>query len=277
MIPFPLARLLFAVAALFIAHGVTAASAEVEFRQVRIGEAVVSLPPGWTTLGPEIPVWLHLHGAPAVVEKKFAAIGAPGVLINVTLPGLSKVYADYFAASDRWENLLRETESMLRRESASQPWRVGALTVSSFSAGFGGVRQLLRQPTPFDRIATLVMADSIYCGYAGDAADKRVDPELMAGFLRFARLASEGRKRLLITHSAQVPEGYASTTETADYLIRQLGGTRADRSEAWDGGLKLQSRFSDHGCEILGFAGDGPEDHLRHLRAVGLFLRRVQP
>lgn len=277
MIHLPLARILFAVAALFVAHRVTAAPAEVEFRQVRIGQAVVSLSPGWTTPGAEVPVWLHLHGAATLVEKNFAAIRAPGVLINVTLPGLSKVYADYFAAPDRWEHLLRETESLLRRESAAQRWRIGALTVSSFSAGFGGVRQLLRQPAAFERIATLVMADSIYCGYAGDPADKRVDPELMAGFLRFARLAAEGRKRLLISHSAQVPEGYASTTETADYLIHQLGGVRVDRNEVWKGGLTLQSRFSDHGCEILGFAGDGPEDHLRHLRALGLFLQRAQP
>src|SRR5688572_457545 len=116
----------------------SAASADVTFKQLRVGKAVVSVPAHWTTLGPEIPVWLHLHGAPAVVESNFATIGAPGVLINVTLPGLSKVYADHFADPKALTELLRETETSLRKESPVQAWRLGRLTISTFSAGFGG-------------------------------------------------------------------------------------------------------------------------------------------
>ena len=46
----------------------------------------------------------------------------------------------------------------------------------------------------------------------------------MDGFRRFALEAAAGRKTFVLTHSAQVPEGYASTTETADFLIRAVGG-----------------------------------------------------
>lgn len=244
------------------------------FKQLKVDGAVVSLPGGWQTKGPEIPVWLHLHGAPAVVEAQFAASGAPGVLVNVTLPGLSKVYADRFGAPGALEALLRTVEKMLRAESAAQQWRLGRLTISSFSAGFGGVRAMLREPAAFERIAGLVMADSIYCGYTGDAAAKQVDPELMAGFLRFAEAAVKGEKRLVISHSAQVPEGYASTTETADYLIKKLGGTRNVDQREWAGGLVLQSSFKQGGVEILGFAGAGPEDHMRHLRMMGALMER---
>ncbi|HUR58434.1 MAG TPA: D-alanyl-D-alanine carboxypeptidase, partial [Opitutaceae bacterium] len=245
------------------------------FKQVRLDKVVVSLPPNWTASGPEVPVWLHLHGAPAVVESNFAAIGAPGVLVNLTLPGLSKVYADYFSSPEIFPRLLRDVEGALRAESSAHPWRVGRLTVSSFSAGFGGVRELLKQPTAFDRIAALLMVDSIYCGYAGDPAAQRVDPELMAGFLRFARLAAEGRKRFVLSHSRQVPDGYASTTETADYLIQQLEGKRSFDSEEWAGGLRLLSTFSQGRFEVLGFDGDGPEDHMRHLRGIGALLERA--
>ena len=250
-------------------------SSTITFKQLRVGQAVVSVPAHWTTLGPEIPVWLHLHGAPATVESGFASIGAPGLLINVTLPGLSKVYADYFADPNAFPVLLQEAETALRNASTTQPWRLGRLTVSSFSAGFGGVRQLLAQPGAFDRIATLVMADSIYCGYTGPVGEHRVDPALMAGFLRYAQLAADGRKRLLITHSRQVPEGYASTTETAEYLIAQLGGIRSFEPQDWSGGLRWLSSFTQGQCDIFGFDGDGPEDHMRHLRAIGSFYERV--
>lgn len=136
----------------------------VTYKQVRLEKYLVSLPNNWTSMSPEIPVWIHLHGAPAVLESNFVAIGAPGVLVNLTLPGLSKVYADHFADPRAFSDLLRDLERELQSESAVKPWKVGRLTVSSFSAGFGGVRQLLRQDDAFGRIDALVMADSIYCG-----------------------------------------------------------------------------------------------------------------
>jgi hypothetical protein len=76
---------------------------------------------------------------------------------------------------------------------------------------------------------------------------------------------------------AQLPEGYASTTETADYLLAQLGLVRrAADAEAWPGGLRLLSRGGRSGFEVLGFEGTSPEDHMRHLRNIGTLLRRVQ-
>lgn len=246
-----------------------------KFRQVRAEGVVVSLPTGWEKSGAEVPVWLHLHGAPETVEAQFAALGVPGVLANVTLPGLSKVYADRFAAVGSLTAVLETVEKTLRSAAPGTAWRAGRLTVSSFSAGFGGVRAMLRDEAAFARIAALVMADSIYCGYAGDPAAKKVDEELMMGFARFAAEAAAGRKRLVISHSAQVPEGYASTTETADYLITKLGGTREIRTETWAGGLALESDFRQGACEILGFAGAAPEDHMRHLRAMAAIAQRA--
>lgn len=109
-------------------------------------------------------------------------------------------------------------------------------------------------------------------------AQKRVDDELMASFLRFARLATEGKKRMVISHSRQIPEGYASTTETADYLIAQLHGQRIPAaSEVWPNGLRELSRFARGDFEIIGFDGDAPEDHMRHLRAIGALLQRTLP
>jgi hypothetical protein len=249
------------------------------FKQVRIGKAIVSLPSDASTFSEQIPVWLHLHGAPGLVENNFASAGAPGVLANITLPGLSKVYADHFAEVTVLETLLNDIEAAVRLEYGSKVRGLGRLTVSSFSAGFGGVRQLLRQPRAFERIDRLVMLDSIYCGYTGDIAERRVDGELMSGFLRFARLASEGKKRFLITHSRQIPEGYASTTETADFLITALSGTRtltAGEEDKWPAGLRLQSRFTRGRFLVLGFEGEAPEDHMRHLRAIAAFVDRSE-
>ena len=255
---------------------VAAAAPEPGFQRVAVGRAVVSLRADATAPAHQGALWLHLHGAADTVEAAFARSGAPGVLVTLTLPGLSGVYAEHFADPAVFDGLLRDVTSAVRGPAAGEEWSPGELTVSSFSAGFGGVRQLLRQPDAFDRIAALVLADSLYCGYAGPVAERRVDPALMAGFLRFARLAAEGRRRMLVTHSQQVPPGYASTTETADYLIAALGGRREPAVEAWADNLRQQSAFGRGGFQVFGFAGTEAEDHLRHLRSLGPFLDRVR-
>ncbi|MFM8618391.1 MAG: hypothetical protein ACKOE8_06650 [Opitutaceae bacterium] len=163
---------------LLAAAGVPA-SGQAAFTRIPAGKATVSLraealPPGAST-----PLWLHLHGATATVEPAFAALGTPGVLVTLTLPGLSKVYADHFADPEAFEGLLRAVTAAVRAGSPGSDWTPGGITLSSFSAGFGGVRQLLRQPAAFNRIATLVMADSIYCGYAGPPEDHRLDAALI--------------------------------------------------------------------------------------------------
>jgi hypothetical protein len=138
------------------------------------------------------------------------------------------------------------------------------------------VRELLKDPAVFARIDALVMADSIYAGYLGDAATGQIDPEKMEGFLRFAREAAAGRKWMILSHSAQRPEGYASTTETADYLISNLGGKRQPVSEPWANGFTLKSRFQTGHLEIFGFDGESGGDHMKHLQNLGLLLERVR-
>jgi hypothetical protein len=216
---------------------------------------------------------LHLHGAASTVEENFLRAKRPGVLVNVTLPGLSGVYTERFRDTNVFPRILREASAQLKALGLRPQFR--RVTVASFSAGFGGVRELLKDESAFKRIDALLMADSIYAGYTAEPERRRVDPEKMEGFLKFAREAVEGRKEMLITHSAQRPDGYASTTETADYLISQLGGVREPAAEEWPNGLKLVSRFRKGRLSVYGFTGEGPEDHMRHLRNLSVFFERL--
>ncbi len=226
----------------------------------------------------EFDLTLHLHGAAETVEQNFVAARYPGVLANVTLPGLSAVYTGRFQDTNTFWRILRETEAQLKTcaTTGTPAPRVGRVTITSFSAGFGGVRELLRDPGIFARIDTLVMADSIYAGFAGDPAERRVNPANMEGFLNFAREAAAGRRRLLISHSQLPTPSYASTVETADYLIAQLGGRREATTEDWPDGLRLRSQFRRGRCEILGFDGDTGADHMQHLRQLRLFFERIK-
>jgi len=243
-------------------------------RQIPLTDARLFLPQGaQPDASGSFDLTLHLHGAPAVVETNFLTARCPGVLANVTLQGLSAAYEERFKDSNVFWRILRETATTLQDPTAPPP-RVRHVLVSSFSAGFGGVRQLLENPDIFARIDAVIMADSIYAGFAGNPVERKVNPDHMRGFLQFARAAADGRKRFLVSHTQLHTPTYASTRETADYLIAQLGGTREAMTESWPGNLRLLSRFQKGQCLILGFDGDTGQHHMEHLRQIRLFYQR---
>jgi hypothetical protein len=236
------------------------------------GKATLFIPRGYRPGGGVADLVLHLHGTPSVVEPALIDSRLGGALIEFNRNGLSRVYAEPFTDPTLLPRLIDAAVAALKDPDdpdAAAP-RPGKLTVSAFSAGFGGVRELLKVPEHFARIDTLVMADSIYAGYAGDPALRRVDPDLMEGFRRFALEAARGRKTFVITHSAQVPEGYASTTETADFLIGAVapGGVPEATRVAWADGWNQTRRFARGRFLVLGFAGGEGTDHMRHLREI---------
>jgi hypothetical protein len=245
-------------------------------RRVDLGDqATLFVPPAERRNGDVVDLLLHLHGMPSVVEPAFVAAGRTGALVEFNSKGRSQVYAEPFSDPALLPRLIDHSLTALQRPGQPGPPRLGRLTVSSFSAGFGGVRELLKVPAHFTRIDTLVMADSIYAGYKGDAADHQVDPQLMDGFRRFALEAAASRKTFLLTHSAQVPEGYASTTETADFLIHTLDGEPEPTRVLWTDGWTQTRRFARGRFLVLGFTGGGGDDHMRHVQEIGRIWKAI--
>jgi rhamnogalacturonan endolyase len=224
--------------------------------------------------GGVVDVVLHLHGSPSVVEPALIEARWPAVLITFNRKGRSRVYAEPFSEPTLFPRLLDAARSALKDRHVADDPRIGRVVVSSFSAGFGGVRALLRVPEHFARIDGLIMADSIYCGYTGAPKSRRLDPALMEGFRRFAAEAAAGRKTFLLTHSALVPDGYASTAEAADFLIGAVGGTAEPARVDWADGWTQTRAFARGRFVVLGFAGTQGADHMNHLRRIGRLWAR---
>jgi hypothetical protein len=243
-------------------------------RRVALTDGQLFIPEGYRPADGMVPLTLHLHGAAWAAERNLVRSKRPGVAVTVVLPGLSAVYTQKFRDPAVFRRLLEEARAKTAEATGSEDLRIGSVTVTSFSAGFGGVRELLKDPETFARIDALVMADSIYAGFTGDPALRQVDPANMEGFLRFAREAAEGRKRMLVSHTQLHTPTYASTVETADYLVGELGGKREEVEESWPGGLQLRSRFVKGGFRLYGFAGDTGPEHMKHLHGLWVFLGR---
>lgn len=238
-------------------------------------DARLFIPDGWHPRDGAVDLIFHLHGTPTISEPALVAAGWDAVLVSFNRKGLSAAYSGPFSDAALFPKLIDEALEAVNERRPGGPFRPGRVVISSFSAGFGGVRELLKQPEAFDRIDAVVLADSLYCGYAGDPAEKRVSPELMAGFRRFAREAADGRKAMLVTHSAQFPPGYGSTTETADDLLKALGIAAAPDSTNWGDGWRQTRQAAKGRFSLIGFAGEGPDDHMRHLRRIGELWKRL--
>src|SRR4051794_40417707 len=120
-------------------------------RRVDLGEAFLFIPHGVRSADGVVDLLFHLHGAPSVVEPAFVAAKWPGVLVEFNRKGLSRVYAEPFADPGLFPRLIDQALVALKDPQAAAAPRVGRLTVSSFSAGFGGVRELLKTPEHFAR------------------------------------------------------------------------------------------------------------------------------
>jgi hypothetical protein len=244
-------------------------------RRVRLTDGQLFVPDGCRPGRDGVDLTLHLHGSAAVAEKNFVEAGRPGVLVTVVRNGLSSVYTEAFKDPKVFARILDEArEQLIKLEVDEKPrWR--RVAVSSFSAGYGGVRELLKDAKAFDRIDALVLADSLYAGYVGKEGDRRVNPEQMAGFEKFARAAAAGEKRFILSHCELKPDGYASTAETADYLLDKVGGKREKAEEKWADSWRLLSRCRLGRFEVYGFAGDAGADHMRHLHNLALLWKRL--
>ncbi len=221
-------------------------------------------------------VLVHFHGAPETVGSAFSRSGVDAILVVVNFRGLSSAYSKPFASDTTlFSRILGRARAAFSASGAggdADDWQ--RVSVSSFSAGYGAVREILKTPELFDSIDAIVAADSIYAGLQSEQPVRQVDEQQMRDFLRFASLAATGKKSFVLSHSAQ-PTPYASTTETADYLLDALMMGRNSDSTIATPTWKQATAATRRGFVVLGFEGESGPDHLQHLRNIDLLWNRL--
>ena len=171
--------------------------------------------------------------------------------------------------------LITALEEQLKSHHPNPPV-ISHVTLSAFSAGYGAVRALLRHEPITPTVDGVILLDGLHTDYVpprtvlaqgGTLETTRLDP-----FLQFARAAAQGNKRLLITHSEIFPGTFASTTETTDYLLEQLGLQRTPVLQWGPGGMQQLSEVQEGRLRVMGFAGNTAPDHIDHFHALPSFL-----
>lgn len=104
---------------------------------------------------------------------------------------------------------------------------LGKLSFSSFSGGYSAVGNILRDPQMRDRIDSVIVLDGIHYGERGKPNVAGMQP-----WLDYARAAKEDpNKRFIFLYTAVDPSTYASTSDSAKYLLDQLNIENKKTSE----------------------------------------------
>jgi hypothetical protein len=138
------------------------------------------------------------------------------------------------------------------------------------------LREILKDPASYKRVSRVLCIDGIHTGYVNGKPgpqESQIDTDNLQIWLQIGRDAIAGKKRLIITHSEIFPGTFASTTDPADYLLREWG-LRSHAVVKW-GPMKTQtlSEVKRGRLLVIGFAGNSAPDHVDELHSLPEYLR----
>lgn len=218
-------------------------------------------------------VLVHFHGDPQTYWNNAQYANLNSIIVTVNYSGFSSVYSTPFSNSALFQQVLNEALTKVRAQADipdSLLW--DKLGVSSFSAGYGAVREILKSSTYRNDIDALLAADSLYAATAGDGTP--LDSQ-MADYKTFASLAKAGSKTFLFSHSQVPTYTYETTQECGDELGQYLGISAAAYNVNGLGTLNFNRYAQTGNFRLWGALGTDGDSHLEHLRYIGEFLEEL--
>ncbi len=221
---------------------------------------------------------IHFHGAAWIPQQASAAGKHASVVAVLNLGSGSGIYDRSFRDPAVFDSLL----AVITREVASTTQRTsvpGHVTLSGFSAGHGAIRAIIGEPRHEARVHAILLLDGMHTSYVPEGrvldAGGALDSTNLVAFAHFARAARQGDKRFLVTHSEIFPGTFASTTETAEWLLRASGVKRRAVLRWGPRGMQQLSEAHDGRFTLLGYAGNSAPDHIDQFHAMPELLARL--
>lgn len=227
--------------------------------------------PAKLRLKSSVPLFIHFHGGTWLPEVAGARIGNTAV-ISIQIGSGSGAYAKAFGDAQLFSRLIAEAE--MKAGVKFHP-----VSLTAWSAGYGAVREILKAPESYARVERVLLIDGLHSGYVGSkpgqgsSQESQIETENLEVFLKFARDAVAGHKQMIVTHSEIFPGTFASTTETADWLLAQLA---LKRKAVVKWGPMQTQQLSEVRAErflLIGYAGNSAPDHVDQLHSLPDYLK----
>lgn len=240
------------------------------------GKYTLYIPPGWKSSN-KLTLTVHFHGAAWFAIQEHLRRGLNEPLLAVYAGEGSSVYQRAFQDPDSWPTVLSHVMSELKTPPNTQ---IDRIDVTSFSAGYGAVRELLKQELPQKHIRRIILADSMYASFTS-AEDKTPLKSLIDPYASFAQAAIKGEKSFVITYSQVPTDTYANSAACGRELVKQLGlkltpppfSKQAIEIQYPD--YPLLETLDKGGLHIWGYAGTDAQAHMTHPRHIADIWRAV--
>lgn len=218
----------------------------------------------------------HFHGSADVVKYAAENFDEEIAAIIINLGAGSSVYSKPFLDQNKFEVLLSSVEDSIQKK-LNNKVIFNKIYLSGFSAGYGAVREILRNKNYFDLVDNILLLDGIHASYIPEGINLydggKIDSTDLDSFLEMGEAASrDSSKKFIITHSEIYPGTYVSTTEATDYLLKELNIERKAVLEWGPLGMQQISEAGKNNFLVLGFAGNTAPDHIDHLHGLYYFL-----
>lgn len=212
---------------------------------------------------------LHLHGGQAA--RKLVLPENLDLEMLVVDRGVgSSAYEGTFPSRKSWDELLGRADRAVS-DAVGRPAHAEAVVVSSWSAGYRGVDDVLGVAGRDPALRGVILLDSLHASYPNGRSS--LEHGQLERFVDAARRAASDKTFFFhVTHSEIRPPGYASTTETASLLLSELG---IEASMVNEGGRDLLplTRVADDGqFAVRGYVGSDARAHCDQLRLLPSIL-----
>jgi hypothetical protein len=233
------------------------------------------LPNGWTNaMSSNAVLYVHFHTVPWFAIQEHVRREAREPLLIFALGEGSSAYRAPFEDTNRFNRILVLVEEELKKRGAPADTQLAHVDVSSFSAGYGAVRELVKSPEYFKIIRRIVLLDSLYGGLEPEekgSTNRRPLAAHIEVWVPFARAALRGEKAFVFTHSQVPTTSYASSSECAEALLQRIGlkaraVTTNSIPAASDPDFPLFARADSGGFHSWSYGGVDAQAHLTHVR-----------
>ena len=186
---------------------------------------------------------IHFHGDPQTYWNNVKYANLNVVVVTVNLGAVSTPYQTPFQNDTTlFGDILTEARTTLRnRPEFADNMNFDKLGVSSFSAGWAAVREILKQPAYYNDIEAMVLADTVYASFTSGSDHTPADSQ-MVDFRNYAQAAENGTKTLTVSHSKVLTFTYCNTEETSDDLMAHVGVTPSAYNVTGLGGTQFYRR-----------------------------------
>lgn len=227
-----------------------------------------------------VSVLVHFHGAAWIPQQAAESQGRPLVVVSLSLGSGSGVYDRTFRVPGMTDSLMARTQATVD-SLAGRRVDVKRVYLTGFSAGHGAIRVILRDSAWMHRVNGVLLMDGMHTSYVPEgvplASGGALDSLNLLALTAYARRAARGDAdtRMVVTHSEIFPGTFASTTETAAWMLQSLGMAEQPVLKWGPRGLQQIGEAKRGRLLVMGFAGNSAPDHIDHYHAMPELLRQL--